>query len=59
MKLLSRTGDKIFSVKFGTRRDTSITLSTALDGEIIRNGCPLTNNNEMWGFLNFFEMFSI
>jgi len=41
MKLLSRTSDKIFSVKFGTRCETCITLSTALDGKIIFKQLPL------------------
>jgi hypothetical protein len=35
MKLFSRATDKIFSMKSGTRRETCITLSTAVDGKII------------------------
>jgi len=41
MKLLSRRSDKVFSLKFGTRRETGITLSTALNGKMILKRLPL------------------
>ena len=59
MKLLSRTSDTIFSVKFGTRRETCINLSTALGGKITMKRLPLYKQQLSVRFLNFLLMLSL